>query len=378
MSRSIVITGMHRSGTSLLANALGRAGVDLGDQLVTAGRGNRHGHFEDVEFLQFHERFLGRRGIGALAPPADWQPRATPAEEGAARQLVARRIPCGASRTRGARSSWTSGAPSCPRPASSSSTGIRWRSLCRSCAAASTSRCSSIPGPPSAPGRSTTPGSSPSIAPTPAAAGVGAMEGEEPGVVDLPGAEGGPGIELHLEVDAAAQERQSDLHRMPVDEEEAGRGQEGAPEVQEERAPRVLEAPQGMRRATSWRAAPSSAGVARGCQSAGGARAPIPRRPRKRSWNCRNSTSSKWPCRLPRPAVTSWSPRSTPARPRAFARSEVPERCIPVMTMLRDILATWNGATLYQKTGGPVYVRRRVSAPAPAARSRRRPRGSPP
>src|SRR3954464_5611815 len=91
MSRSVVITGMHRSGTSLLASALSRAGVDLGSHLLPAGRGNRHGHFEDVELVQFHERFLARRGVSALAPPPDWEPRETPEEETAAREMVARR-----------------------------------------------------------------------------------------------------------------------------------------------------------------------------------------------------------------------------------------------------------------------------------------------
>ena len=38
----IIITGMHRSGTSLAASLLQSMGVDIGDELVGAMRGNSH------------------------------------------------------------------------------------------------------------------------------------------------------------------------------------------------------------------------------------------------------------------------------------------------------------------------------------------------
>lgn len=51
----VVITGMHRSGTSLLASAMQAAGVAIGDDLLGASESNVHGHFEDLGFLDFHE-----------------------------------------------------------------------------------------------------------------------------------------------------------------------------------------------------------------------------------------------------------------------------------------------------------------------------------
>lgn len=58
---AVVITGMHRSGTSLAASLLGRCGVDLGTNLLGAGPGNPRGHFEDTEILRIHDDFLRER-----------------------------------------------------------------------------------------------------------------------------------------------------------------------------------------------------------------------------------------------------------------------------------------------------------------------------
>ena len=54
-SRPLVVTGMHRSGTSLLASAMQAAGVAMGETLLEASASNVKGHFEDVEFLAWHE-----------------------------------------------------------------------------------------------------------------------------------------------------------------------------------------------------------------------------------------------------------------------------------------------------------------------------------
>jgi hypothetical protein len=90
MPATLVITGMHRSGTSLLASAAQRTGVDIGSELNPATRGNLRGHFEDVGFLRFHERFMERRGLPVFSPPMEWVPQATPEEETEARELLAR------------------------------------------------------------------------------------------------------------------------------------------------------------------------------------------------------------------------------------------------------------------------------------------------
>ncbi len=58
----VVVTGMHRSGTSLVASLVQAAGVNIGDNLLGPDRGNRLGHFEDVDFYQFHDKILRRLG----------------------------------------------------------------------------------------------------------------------------------------------------------------------------------------------------------------------------------------------------------------------------------------------------------------------------
>lgn len=57
----IIITGMHRSGTSLMAGFIHRSGIDLGDKLLGARSSNIYGHFEDVEILEFHREILERQ-----------------------------------------------------------------------------------------------------------------------------------------------------------------------------------------------------------------------------------------------------------------------------------------------------------------------------
>lgn len=91
MSRQLVITGMHRSGTSLLAQIAARAGVSMGSSLMGESKGNRHGHFEDLELVHLQEGWLESRGWSALVPPPGEAIQLTAAEEDAARAFVARR-----------------------------------------------------------------------------------------------------------------------------------------------------------------------------------------------------------------------------------------------------------------------------------------------
>lgn len=53
-----VITGMHRSHTSLLGRMLFDAGLPLHDKLVGARESNPYGHFEDVDFLKLQNDVL--------------------------------------------------------------------------------------------------------------------------------------------------------------------------------------------------------------------------------------------------------------------------------------------------------------------------------
>src|SRR3954453_24026745 len=57
-SRPVVITGMHRSGTSLVASYLSSLGVGLGDRLLAADARNPHGYFEDADFRELHGEML--------------------------------------------------------------------------------------------------------------------------------------------------------------------------------------------------------------------------------------------------------------------------------------------------------------------------------
>ncbi|GAB4297539.1 MAG: hypothetical protein Fur0025_35590 [Oscillatoriaceae cyanobacterium] len=53
-----IITGMHRSGTSLVASFLQALGVNLGSQLIPPDGFNVKGYFEDAEFLQLQRTIL--------------------------------------------------------------------------------------------------------------------------------------------------------------------------------------------------------------------------------------------------------------------------------------------------------------------------------
>ena len=68
MGQSLIITGMHRSGTSLTASLLQSSGVNIGDRLMGRDTGNNKGHFEDLDFVNFHQQVLESQDIN----PAGW------------------------------------------------------------------------------------------------------------------------------------------------------------------------------------------------------------------------------------------------------------------------------------------------------------------
>lgn len=63
VSPVLIIVGMHRSGTSLTASLLQSAGLDIGSDLVGPHESNPKGHFENVDFLELHRKFLRSQGI---------------------------------------------------------------------------------------------------------------------------------------------------------------------------------------------------------------------------------------------------------------------------------------------------------------------------
>ena len=63
MSRLILVSGMHRSGTSALCGALNQAGVSFGEHLLPAAPGiNDKGFFEDVRVMSIHDELLSAFG----------------------------------------------------------------------------------------------------------------------------------------------------------------------------------------------------------------------------------------------------------------------------------------------------------------------------
>ena len=88
---ALVVAGMHRSGTSLVASLVAGAGVSMGTRLLAAGRGNARGHFEDLDFQELHQKALRANGLhgdgivpaGQPAVPEGLLPRA--------RELIAER-----------------------------------------------------------------------------------------------------------------------------------------------------------------------------------------------------------------------------------------------------------------------------------------------
>jgi glycosyltransferase involved in cell wall biosynthesis len=89
--RILVIAGMHRSGTSLLAALASEAGFDMGARLLPAGPGNPGGHFEDLDFVELHDAALAARGAAALAVAPDFSFAPAVAEVEAARELLRER-----------------------------------------------------------------------------------------------------------------------------------------------------------------------------------------------------------------------------------------------------------------------------------------------
>jgi hypothetical protein len=68
----VVVTGMHRSGTSLTARVVEALGVDLGRDLIPGDRSNLRGYFEDAGFVAFHRRVLRAAVPAGARGWADW------------------------------------------------------------------------------------------------------------------------------------------------------------------------------------------------------------------------------------------------------------------------------------------------------------------
>ncbi len=71
-SRPLILAGMHRSGTSLVAAFLAALGVPMGERMLAADTNNRRGYFEDADFLAFQRRILQEISPANDGGHADW------------------------------------------------------------------------------------------------------------------------------------------------------------------------------------------------------------------------------------------------------------------------------------------------------------------
>ncbi len=61
--RPLILTGMHRSGTSFAASVLESVGVSMGDRQMAPALDNPAGFFEDLDFVDFHRQVLAEHGL---------------------------------------------------------------------------------------------------------------------------------------------------------------------------------------------------------------------------------------------------------------------------------------------------------------------------
>lgn len=62
-NKTLIIAGMHRSGTSLTTQWLYRCGLNVGENLLGAGIGNDDGHYEDIDFYEAQKQILRNKNI---------------------------------------------------------------------------------------------------------------------------------------------------------------------------------------------------------------------------------------------------------------------------------------------------------------------------
>ena len=68
----VVVAGMHRSGTSLVASVLSALGVDMGGRLLPADAHNPRGYFENEKFLSLNRRMLDAATLAGDGGHRDW------------------------------------------------------------------------------------------------------------------------------------------------------------------------------------------------------------------------------------------------------------------------------------------------------------------
>ena len=57
-NKVLIVLGMHRSGTSLVAQWMQRCGINMGDELMGPKNDNIKGFYEDMDFFNLHKDIL--------------------------------------------------------------------------------------------------------------------------------------------------------------------------------------------------------------------------------------------------------------------------------------------------------------------------------
>ncbi len=72
MSQALIITGMHRSGTSFVAELCQSAGLPIGERLFPGDAGNPRGYFEDEDILTLQRTMLAKACPPGVTGWPDW------------------------------------------------------------------------------------------------------------------------------------------------------------------------------------------------------------------------------------------------------------------------------------------------------------------
>jgi sulfotransferase family protein len=91
LTAQLIICGMHRSGTSLVASVLQKAGLDIGQEDFRPELGQPRGHFEDVDFSHLHDAILAASGRSCFTADEAALGEVAPVFEEQARALIAAR-----------------------------------------------------------------------------------------------------------------------------------------------------------------------------------------------------------------------------------------------------------------------------------------------
>ena len=70
-SKIIIVLGMHRSGTSTIAGALNKIGINIGDRMLRRTPSNPLGNFEDLDFVNLNEKILKISSGSWKSPPIE-------------------------------------------------------------------------------------------------------------------------------------------------------------------------------------------------------------------------------------------------------------------------------------------------------------------